>query len=389
MNDLLLLGIVSLLIFIAPLINNITRIPVVVVEILLGAFAVNYGIIVESPVIAEIAHIGFLFLMFLAGMEVDLNGFLQMKSALLRKIALYFIALYALAALVLLAFDLPVIYIVALPVMSLGMIMVLLQEYGKSREWLNFCLQIAIIGELISIFMLVLLNGYYSFGIGVELYKSLGILVVFLCVMMCIFKVSSIVFWWFPSVRSLLIPDTSKSNQDIRYSIMLFFFMVVCVSLLNIESALGAFLSGLIIASFFRHKKELPHKLNDFGFGFLIPLFFVYIGTTLDFTLIFANASIITHAIFICAVMVGIRILATMAAFWSVFKNIQHILLFAFSNSIPLTFLVATAALGLKINAINIEQYYSFVLSAMLEAIVFMIIIKLIVYLPIFAAQRG
>lgn len=276
-------------------------------------------------------------------------------------------------------FDLSIIYVVAFPVMSLGMIMVLIQEYGKKYDWLNLCLKVSIIGELVSILMLVLLNGYYSFGMGFELYKSLGILIVFLVIMVLIFQIFSIIFWWFPDLRLLLMPDSSKSNQDIRYSMMLFLIMVVIVSLLHIEAALGAFLSGLIISSFFKYKKELHHKLNEFGFGFLIPLFFVYIGTTLDFSLIFANKDIVLHAVWICVIMIAIRIVASVVLY-SYVKGIKDTMLFALSSSIPLTFLVATATLGLNIGAIQKEQYYSFVLSAMLEAVLFMIIIKLILH---------
>ena len=190
----------------------------------------------------------------------------------------------------------------------------------------------------------------------------------------------SIIFWWFPDLRLLLMPDSSKSNQDIRYSMMLFFIMVVIVSLLHIELALGAFLSGLIISNYFKYKKELHHKLNEFGFGFLIPLFFVYIGTTLDFNLIFTDKSIVLHALQICVIMIAIRLIAAGLVFNSYFKTIKSVLLFALSDAMPLTFLIAMATLGLNIGALQKEQYYSFVLSAMLEAVLFMIIIKIILH---------
>ena len=380
MQDLIFFAVISVLVFVAPMINNLIKIPVVVVEILLGALAVNTGIIIESHSVKEVAHIGFLFLMFLAGMEVDLKSFKAMGKSFLKQVAMYFFILYSITFVVILALDLPVIYIVAFPVMSLGMIMVLIQDYGKQYDWLNLCLKIGIIGELVSILMLVLLNGYYSFGIGYELYKSLGILIIFLAIMIVVFQVFSIIFWWFPDLRLLLIPDSSKSNQDIRYSVMLFFIMVVIVSLLHIEPALGAFLSGLIISSFFKYKKELHHKLNEFGFGFLIPLFFVYIGTTLDFKLIFTDISIVLHALQICIIMIAIRFIAASIVFNSFFKKANGVFLFALSDAMPLTFLVATATLLINIVSFQKEQYYSFVLSAMLEAVLFMIIIKIMLH---------
>lgn len=380
MQDLIFFAIISVLVFVAPMINNLIKIPVVIVEILLGALAINSGIIIESNSVKEVAQIGFLFLMFLAGMEVDLKSFKAMGKNFLKQVTMYFFILYSITFICISLLDLPAIYIVALPIMSLGMIMILIQDYGKQYDWLNLCLKIGIIGELISVLMLVLLNGYYSFGIGIELYKSLGILIAFLITMVILFQVFSIIFWWFPDLRLLLMPDSSKSNQDIRYSMMLFFIMVVIVSLLHIELALGAFLSGLIISNYFKYKKELHHKLNEFGFGFLIPLFFVYIGTTLDFNLIFTDKSIVLHALQICVIMIAIRLIAAGLVFNSYFKTIKSVFLFALSDAMPLTFLIAMATLGLNIGALQKEQYYSFVLSAMLEAVLFMIIIKIILH---------
>lgn len=91
MDDLIFFAIISVLVFVAPMINNLIKIPIVVVEILLGALAVNTGVIIESHSVKEIAHIGFLFLMFLAGMEVDLKGFKAMGKSFLKQVAMYFL----------------------------------------------------------------------------------------------------------------------------------------------------------------------------------------------------------------------------------------------------------------------------------------------------------
>ena len=197
MQDLIFFAIISVLVFVAPMINNLIKIPVVIVEILLGALAINSGIIIESNSVKEVAQIGFLFLMFLAGMEVDLKSFKAMGKNFLKQVTMYFFILYSITVIFISLLDLPAIYIVALPIMSLGMIMILIQDYGKQYDWLNLCLKIGIIGELISVLMLVLLNGYYSFGIGIELYKSLGILIAFLITMVILFQVFSIIFGGF------------------------------------------------------------------------------------------------------------------------------------------------------------------------------------------------
>ncbi|MGX3011922.1 cation:proton antiporter [Helicobacter sp. 23-1044] len=376
MQELGIFAIVAMLIFIAPLIHKITKLSLVVVEILLGALVLNVGIIGEIAVFKEVAHIGFLFLMFLAGIEVDIKSFLNLGVSFLRKVTFYFIALYASSGIIVLAFDLPLIYAVAFPVMSIGMIVILMQEVDKDKFWLNLALKIGIIGEIISISMLVLLNGYHSFGIGFELYFSILILFIFSVVVGVIFKISDVIFWWLPNLRNVLIPAHCEKNEDIRYAMMLFFLMITIVHLLNIEVALGAFVSGVIISNFFKTHKSLHHRLNDIGFGFLIPLFFVYIGSTLDFSLI--DFEVLKRAIYICIAMIAVRIVASLVAFYRDLKDFRHILLFVLGSAMPLTFLVATATLGLNIGALEKGDYYAFVLSAMIEAVVFVTIIKAI-----------
>lgn len=349
-----------------------------VVEILLGAFAINIGMLVESSVVKELGHIGFLFLMFLAGIKVDIDSFKNLSTNFIKKIAIYFFWLYALSILIVLLFDLSIIYVAALPTMSLGIIVILMKEY-KDSIWSELAFKIAIIGELLSITMLVILDGYYAFGLGFELYSTLGVLVMFSIIAFLLFNIAGIVFWWFPNLKSLLIPEKQEMNRDIRYSMMIFFVMIAIVTMLKIESVLGAFMSGVIISSFFKTHKNLHNKLNDIGFGFLIPLFFVHVGTTLDIERIFATKEILFYALEICAAMLFIRLFATGLVFAKFLGNINNLVLFGLASSMPFTFLIAIATLGLNISAISMEQYYSFVLAAMIEAICFTIIIKILV----------
>lgn len=371
-------GIISLLIAIAPFISSLTRIPLVVTEIILGAIAFHFGIFTYSSSLEFIAQIGFLFLMFLAGLEVDLKTFNKLGIAFLKRAGVYFVVLYGLAFLYVFYAGVSEFYIVALPVMSLGMIMALLKEYPKNTDWLTLSLNVGILGELISIVVLVVLNGAYSYGHTFELYKTLIVLFVFLSVIVGIFKIADILFWWFPALKFLLVPKDSSKNQDIRFSAMLFLSMIGIAQLLGLEKVLGAFLAGMILATYFHYQKGLAEKLNDFGFGFFIPLFFIYVGSTLDLNLIFNNAYLLWQTLTIIMVMLSLRLISAFIAYKSYFKDYQKVLLFAFSHSMPLTFLVATAQLGKQFNAISTQEYYAFILAAILEGILLTICIKFI-----------
>ena len=87
------------------------------------------------------------------------------------------------------------------------------------------------------------------------------------------------------------------------------------VSLLKLEAVLGAFLAGAILATYFHYQKGLVDKLNDFGFGFFIPLFFVYTGSTLDISLILSDLEILKKVVLIVVCMLFLRILAAFIAY--------------------------------------------------------------------------
>ena len=256
-NTITTFGVIALLIVIAPFLSALTRLPLVAVEILLGTLAVHFGILAESKPVAFTAQIGFLFLMFLCGLEVDLKTFTKLGKDFLKSAFLYFFILYGLAFLLVLNSSLSEFYIAALPVMSLGMIMAMLKEYPKNTPWLQLALNVGILGELISIVALVVLNGAYSHGLTWELYKTLLVLFLFLSVIVGIFKITDVLFWWFPAFKFFLIPRNSSKNQDVRFSAMLFFILIGITQILGLENVLGAFLAGMILATYFHHQKDL------------------------------------------------------------------------------------------------------------------------------------
>lgn len=379
---LLTFAIIALLIVTAPYISRLSRIPVSVVEILLGAFACYFGIFKGSETLDVVAHVSFLYLMLLAGMEVDLLGFSKLGKTFYKKACLYFIVLYALSISIVLLFNLKWIYITIFPVMSLGMIVTLIRDYGKNREWLNVALKIGVVGELVSITALVVVQNSYGQNVGNitswTFYKSFVFLVLFMIAFLIIFRLGKIVFWWKPTIKLWFMPTDDNNNQDIRFSFMLFFILISITTFMDIEDVLGAFLAGMVIATFFAYKHDMVHKLNDIGFGFFVPLFFVYVGSTLDIKEILSNYYVVLYGVYIAFGMLIVRLIAANIAFGSYFKSLKNTTLFALSDCMPLTFLVAIAKMGLDLHAITQEQYYSLVIAATFEGIFFTIFIKII-----------
>jgi Kef-type K+ transport system membrane component KefB len=131
----------------------------------------------------------------------------------------------------------------------------------------------------------------------------------------------------------------------------------------------------MFIVTFFNHKLELPHKLSSFGFGFLVPIFFIYVGSTLSFSAL-ADKTILTNATLLVITMVIIRIISALNYIGHL--KFKDTILLGLGDSMPLTFLVAIATLSYNAKAITENEYYTFIIAAMMAAVSIMLLIKIL-----------
>ena len=366
----------SVIIFLSPYLSKIFHIPTTPVEIILGSLAGYFTLLDHNHLFELIAEVGFYYLMFLAGTEVNLRTLLKLNKGMLRRSLFYIGFLYLFSFILVKLVNVPNIFIVILPLISVGLIMTLYKEYDKESRWLNLSMTVGVLGELVSIVALTVTGAALEHGVGAELYKTLGLLLLFLAIMGLVFRLFRVLFWWFPELKVYLIPIyADKDEKDIRLSMALFFLMIAVMLVLDLEIAFGAFLAGMFIATFFEHHKDLPHKLSSFGFGFLVPIFFVYIGSTFELASL-KHLSLVGNALIITAVMILIRVVSSLS-FYRYLKP-KEMVLFGLSHSMPLTLLIAIATLAYQNHNITQKIYYAFILASLFEAIVVMISIKLI-----------
>ena len=366
---------VCTIIMISPGVSKLTRTPVVVVEIFLGLFAGYLGLLYDDETLKLVAKFGFVYLMFLAGLEINLKLVKVIKATLAINVILYFIFLYTISGLVCWIFNLGVTYFVALPIFSLGMIMMLIKEYGKNEPWLNLALSIGVVGEVISILALTLFSGWIEYGFNIQFFLSLLTIFSVIVVSILGLRISYILFWWFPELKNFLIPDSQhdRYNQDIRFSISSLLILVAIMLVLKIDVVLGAFTAGLFFKMFFNQKHELLEKIESFGFGFFVPIFFIYTGSTVKLDMI--TFDILKHAIFIMCAIIIIRLISSYLSFFKYLK-FKQTTLFALSDSMPLTFMVAIAMLSFNYGLITQSEYFSFIIASMIDGLFLMIFIR-------------
>ena len=371
--EIILILTLSFILLISPFISNILKLPISIVEIALGSFAGAFGLLHENEMFNVLAEVGFLYLMLLAGMEVNLKELLKLEKSIFVKGFLFLIILYILSILSVFVFKYSLIFIVILPLVSIVLMLSIQQEIGK-HSWLDLAIKIGVLGELVSILLLTIVSGYFEFGFSKELIRNISILFGFLIFLSIIFLILRTIFWWYPKLKIYLMPGIDKYFQDVRIAISLFFIMISVMLILHLDMVLGAFLVGVFLATFFEHNKDLEHKLSPFGFGFLITIFFVHVGRELKLSLI--SFELIKDSVILTFLMIILRIISSFLFFKELkFKNT---ILFGLSLSMPLTLLIAVAALAHQNHSINDYWFSVFVTTAVLEVIVTMLGVKII-----------
>jgi len=363
----------SLLIWSSPFVSKLFRLPIPPVEIILGAIFAYIGLVGHNQYFDLIAEVGFLYLMFLAGMEVDLKQITKSPKIVIQKSILFLFLMVIFSIVFGFIFDLNAIVIISMPLISIGLLASLSKEYGKEEPWIKLAFIAGVLGEIASIAALTIFDVATVTGFSIALIVKITYLLLFILVIYLLYKMLHLLFWWYPELKSILVPKRDTSAQDIRLSMALFFILIAVMLSLELELALGAFIAGIAISAFFHHEKELEEKMSSLGFGFLVPLFFIHVGASFDLNALPLDG-VISGALLITFLMLVSRLFAAI-----VFKRIsgsKDALLVALSLSMPLTLLVAVATIGYETKLLDLLTYYQLILASIFEILISMTIIK-------------
>jgi Kef-type K+ transport system membrane component KefB/Trk K+ transport system NAD-binding subunit len=295
---------VVFLAFLVPiLLSRLKRLPlpIVVGEILVGILVGRSGlgwVQHHDPALDLLSEFGFVFLMFLSGMEIDFSslGINQPKRentasrswGPIQLASLHFaLTLVISAAIGFTLFKLGYvrdIWIMALVLSttSLGVVVPVLKERRISSSFYGQSLLIAaLIADFATMILITVDVAILSHGLTLDI-LLIGILFVAFFFMA---RFGDMFFNRIPLVRNAL-EELSHATAQIKvrlaFSMMLTF--VVLAEVLGAEIILGAFLAGAIVSLLRRPEDEgLVHQLESIGFGFFIPIFFIMVGV--DFNL--------------------------------------------------------------------------------------------------------
>ncbi|MEA2028544.1 MAG: cation:proton antiporter [Campylobacterota bacterium] len=374
-NSISIILTLSLVIWLSPYLAKLFKIPTPPIEIILGSVVTYYGYVTQHDYFDVLAEVGFLYLMFLAGMEVNLKQIINSPKAILQRSFLFLGIMTFFTTSMGFALGFNMIVIVSMPLISIGILATLSKEYGKDEEWIKLAFIVGVIGEVVSIAALTVIDAAIMVGFGFELFIKMVYLFLFIIGIYISYRALQTIFWWYPEFKKFLMPSRDTSDQNIRLSIALFFILIAIMLWLHLEVAFGAFIAGVAISTFFHHEKYLEEKMSSLGFGFLVPIFFIHVGSSFDLKSL-GLEGIVSGALMITAIMIASRI-AGGYIFHSIVGN-RNALLASISLSMPLTLIIAVATIGYEVKMIDILTYYQLILASLFEIIISMVAIKLI-----------
>ena len=291
-----LLVVLALAFFVPLLISRFKALPVVVGEILAGLIFAQLGLLnpSESTTLTLFSTIGLAFLMFLAGLEIDIPSLFNNPNNSDKKqrlsLPVLILIIYAITlvlgiggSFLMTEWGMGVnIFLLTLifGATSLGVVLPVLKNRGMMRTKSG---QAIFIGSTVAdLFTVILLTIYILFtqnGLNIKILSFLLVLILFFVAARIGTK-----FIKLPKVLRVFDELSHATVQiKVRGALVTLLIFVVLAESLGVELILGAFLAGMLVGLFKTAQDDnLVQKLEAFGFGLFIPIFFIVTGANLN-----------------------------------------------------------------------------------------------------------
>lgn len=377
-SGLLLVAVVA---FGAPLLLGLSparRLPSVVLEIV-GGILIGPAVLgwarVDLP-IQILSLLGLAFLLFLAGLEVELE---RLKGRLLIFVSGGFLLSFGLALLIGFALFLtgqvvsPLYIAIVLVATALGIIVPLLKDTGESDSSFG---QLVIAGAMFAEFgSIILLSLFFSreaTSTTTKLVLLAGFIVLAAALAFVVLRLERVTL--FERVLQRLQDTTAQIR--VRGAFMLLVAFVALAGAFGLETILGAFIAGVILRLVDRDRMmthpQFRQKLEAVGFGVFVPVFFVASGLNFDLAALFASPSTLLRVpIFLLALLL---VRGLPALLYRPLVGTRRSLIAGLLQATSLSFIVAASQIGLDLHLITKANGAALVAAGLLSVLIFPIL---------------
>ena len=344
----------------------------IVAGIVLGPAVLN--LVKPDQAVKLVSTIGLAFLLFLAGLEIDVRHF-RGPRARLAGLGFGLSAVLALGVSGALhaagVVESTLLIGIILIATSLGMIIPILKDAGVAdRPVGQLAIAGASLGDVSSVLLLSLFFSGRATALGPKLLllSLLGVLVVLVVIATLRIERS---MWITRTMNKLA--DTSAQIR-IRLSMLLVVGLGALATHLGFEAILGAFIAGAILRlvdADAAHKHPLFYpKLDAIGYGFLIPVFFVTSGLTFNLSVLFSSAATVLRVpLFLVALLVVRGLPAVL--YRSALPSVRDVAAVGLLQATSLPFIVAATTIGLQLHAIRPANAAALVAAGLFSVIIF------------------
>ncbi|MFA5516775.1 MAG: cation:proton antiporter [Desulfuromonadales bacterium] len=353
---------------VVPFLARRLRIPSAALEIVYGALLFNLLLKGRPDWFDLLREIGFVYLMFIAGMELDL-GAIQRSGKTFWYVLVSLLS-FTVTPLIFVAFGQPFFLGVAVAMISAGIVIPVLKELELIRTPLGRdIVGVALTGELLSILALTLIDAYEKHGL--TWYAGLELLKLTLLFMLALFvlKLLYLLAWWNPERVEKVMESEDPVEEGIRAVVTVAFSGGLLAAAAGAEPILGSFLAGVVFGHVFKSKGRFEEKINALGFGFLIPFFFIGVGSQLDLSLL-TQPETLLMALFLTAMVLVSNLFPLLLA-RPLRLSLREAAAMSILLSAPLSMIVVAGTLGERMGVISSETAGALILTALLASILY------------------
>lgn len=331
-NPVLIFSLVLFIILFAPIVLSRLRIPPIIGLIIAGAVIGPYGlnIMLRDSSIVLFGTVGLLYIMFLAGLEIDMADFKKNKyksmlfglltfsiPMLLGTLSAYYILEYSILSSILLASMFASHTLIAYPIAS---------RFGVIKnKAVNITVGGTMITDTLSLLVLAIVVGMVKGNVGQEFWITLGIsLAIFAFIVL--FIIPRIARWFFKQEQDAI--------SEYIFVLGIVFLSAFLAELAGVEAIIGAFLAGLALNRLIPHTSALMNRIEFVGNALFIPFFLIGVGMLINFKVfVGGNGALIIAGIMTTVATLSKLIAAYLTKLSFRFTRHEFMMMFGLSNA--------------------------------------------------------
>ena len=293
----LIFFVVLLIILLAPIIMGKLRIPHIIGMVLAGVLIGEHGlnILTRDSSFELFGKVGLLYIMFLAGLEMDMESVKKnskriiifgLLTCLIPLLMTYIMAVwlldYSATASFLLGCIMASNTLIAYPIIS---------RYGLQRD---SSVMLSVGASMLSLFLALLMLAALAASYGEDTGWTFWLLFL---LKFALFWTGCI--WLIPKMTRYFLRRYSDSVMQFIYVLSVMFLSASCSEAIGVEGIVGAFISGLILNRYIPHVSPLMNRIEFIGNAIFIPYFLIGVGMLINVNTLFEG----THMLWVVALI--------------------------------------------------------------------------------------